>query len=272
MRIGYTLVISCLLFISACSGSTNTNNGSMEPEADPISASAAPNPFSQDYTVSQNHVLDTSQGDSESPIATATDDGAEAADFESLVPIGWKVLEIFDGEPEQAEGDLNNDGLVDIAAVLEKEDISQEAPDRAIMVAFGQEDHTYRRSVIAEHAVMSANEGGIYGDPFESLIIEKGVLVLRHVGGSNWRWYNTYRFRYQDEAWYLIGATTGSYFTGTQLMEDADEEDYNLLTGDYIKKTWDAAAGKRLSEASNRGQKPLVLLKDFDVRAGEPQY
>lgn len=252
--------------MSACSGGTNTNTGSIEPEADPILASAAPSLFSQD------HALDMSQGDSESPIASATDDGAEAADFESLVPTGWKVLEIFEGEPEQAEGDLNNDGLVDIAAVLEKEDISQEAPDRAIMVAFGQEDHTYKRSVIAEHAVMSANEGGIYGDPFEGLTIEKGVLVLRHVGGSNWRWYNTYRFRYQDEAWYLIGATTGSYFTGNELIDNADEDDYNLLTGDFVKKTWDEEAGKQVVERGNRGKKALVNIQNFDVLAAEPQY
>ncbi|SFE20447.1 hypothetical protein SAMN04487969_101628 [Paenibacillus algorifonticola] len=265
MRACYTLVIICLLLTSACSGA-DTNTGSVEPEAAPISASAASNISGQDYAEG------ASQVDSEFPVTSAADDEAEAADFESLVPAGWKVLEIFDGEPEQAEADLNNDGLVDIAAVLEKEDISQEAPDRAIMIAFGQTDHTYKRSVIAEQAVMRANEGGIYGDPFESLTIEKGVLVLRHFGGSNSRWYNTYRFRYQDNDWYLIGATTGSYFTGNELMDNADEDDYNLLTGEFVKKTWDEEAGEQVIERGNRGKKALVKIQDFDVRAAEPQY
>ncbi|WP_341282648.1 hypothetical protein [Paenibacillus sp. FSL H8-0537] len=90
-------------------------------------------------------------------------------------------------------------------------------------------------------------------------------------GGSNWRWYNTYRFRYQDADWFLIGATTGSYFTGNELMENADEDDYNLLTGDFVKKTWDEEAGKQVIESGNRGEQELVKIQNFDVRATELQ-
>lgn len=191
---------------------------------------------------------------------------SSSKDITAIIPKGWRMLEQIKGEPVKAEGDLNKDGIADIATVIEKTKTANddEAPPRSLLIAFGNKDNTYTLSVIAENVVLKADEGGVWGDPFESLTIDRGSVVVSDYGGSNWRWYNKYRFRYQDNDWYLIGATMGSYFTGNATIDGADEEDYNLLTGDYIIKKTDEN-GKVKTTTGNRGKKALVKLKDFNL-------
>ncbi|MNN83368.1 hypothetical protein D3C81_2004010 [compost metagenome] len=111
---------------------------------------------------------------------------------------------------------------------------------------------------------MPSDSGGVWGDPFDSLQIERGTIVVSDYGGSNWRWYDKYRFRFQDNDWYLIGATMGEYYTGTQTPDTGNEEDYNLLTGDYKIRKVDEN-GKATTQKGNRGRKELIKLKDFNL-------
>ena len=186
-------------------------------------------------------------------------------DISLFIPNGWHILEKNDGKFAIAEGDLNQDGIMDKAFVIEEEDKQTEeefyAPPRSLLIAFKNEDNTYSLSIKADNAIMLRNQGGVFGDPFQDIKIERGTLLLEFYGGSNYRWYMYYRFRYQDDGWYLIGVTKGSYFTGTATMDTADEEDYNLLTGDYIIKKYED--GQLKTKKGNRGKRPLVNLKDF---------
>ena len=192
-------------------------------------------------------------------------------DIYSLIPEGWKVFEKVKGEPVIVEGDLNKDGISDIVAVIVGASETEMSSPRSLLIAFGNKDNTYTLSIIAEKAILRADQGGVWGDPLESISISNGSILLTFYGGSNWRWYHTYRFRYQEDGWYLIGATLGSYFSGNVTRENADEEDYNLLTGDYIfKKTNDA--GIQNTTKGNRGKRALVNLKDFVVDSEDIQF
>lgn len=186
--------------------------------------------------------------------------------LEDVIPEDWTELRGYDGEPVRVAGDLNKDGIKDAATVIEKAaPAGEEAPERALLIAFGKPDGSYKLSVIADGVLLRADEGGVWGDPFDGLEINRGSLVVSEYGGSNWRWYNRYRFRYQDGDWFLIGMTSGTYFNGGEEPEEqATEEDYNLLTGDYIIKGQDEN-GKAYVEKGNRGKKPLVKLRDFDL-------
>ncbi|MGG3280065.1 hypothetical protein [Paenibacillus solani] len=229
-KLAYILLATCLLLsISSCKTVSNSNPN--------------PNP--------------------DSVVTDAEGIPKETNDIYSLIPSGWKVL---NKEEKQTlvEGDLNKDGFNDVGAVIEEiKSQTDEAPQRALLIAFGNEDNNYRLSIIADHVILKADEGGVWGDPFDSISIDRGSLVVSHYGGSNWRWFNTYRFRYQDNDWYLIGATTGEYFTGSATEEEANEQDYNFLTGDYIIKKTDES-GKQKTTHGNKGKKELIKLKDFN--------
>lgn len=181
----------------------------------------------------------------------------------SLIPTGWGIL--IKDDPVIAEGDLNKDGIMDVATIIEQLDSgTDETPQRALLIAFGTMENSFLLSIIADKVILKADEGGIWGDPFESLSIERGSVVVSEYGGSNWRWYNKFRFRYQDNDWYLIGATMGEYFAGNATQEEASEEDYNLLTGDFIIKQTNED-GETTTERGNRGKRELVRLEDFSL-------
>jgi|GEM_PF-633666 len=206
------------------------------------------------------------------------DSGPEAKDISSLIPSGWHILTKNDDELAKVEGDLNNDGIDDIAFVIECNSQQEQpkpemvsAPPRSLLIAFGNKDNIYSLSIKADNAIMLRDQGGVYGDPFDDIEIDKGTVLLKFYGGSNWRWYNNYRFRFQDEGWYLIGATFGSYYSGTTTMDNADEEDYNLLTGDYIIRKSDEK-GKLVTTKGNRGKRELLNLKDFVAGIDASEY
>ena len=86
-------------------------------------------------------------------------------------------------------------------------------------------------------AILPSQQGGMMGDPFEGISIERNCIVINHFGGSRQKWNYTHRFRYQSGDFQLIGATVtfGSpcdyFFTF----------DYNLSNGkiNYEKETED---------------------------------
>lgn len=200
----------------------------------------------------------------------ATSKNVNAGDIKNLIPNGWRVLEKIEGEPMQAKGDLNKDGIDDLAIVIEAEKVRKdEAPSRALLIAFGNGDKQYSLSIIADKAILKSDQGGVWVDPLEGISVDRGSVVIRFYGGSNFRWYSRYRFRFQDNDWYLIGATIGSNYTGNMTSK---EEDYNLLTGDYVIKETDESNNSKTTKGKK--EKPNFLrLKDFiaDADGGKEQ-
>jgi len=185
--------------------------------------------------------------------------------MEIFIPENWQII-------KKTEGDLNKDKLADVVIVIEQEKQNlplEEVAPRALLIAFQKNNGSYELSIQSDKAILMANEGGIFGDPLEEISVDKGSLLIKFYGGSNWRWQNIYRFRYQDNDWYLIGATFTDYHT---ISGDGIIEDYNLLTG-KMKKITGKIVGPEASRVKeewfDKGLKELLNLKDFDVRSSE---
>jgi len=78
--------------------------------------------------------------------------------------------------------------------------------------------------------LLDSKSGGVWGDPFESIKIERNTIVISHFGGSRQKWQYTYRYRFQKDDWYLIGAST---IQGDP-CEYEEKFDYNTMTGKVI--------------------------------------
>lgn len=180
-------------------------------------------------------------------------------DISEFILDGWHLL-------KKSEGDLNKDNIDDVAFVIEEDsDLNNEENKelaRKLIIVFGGENNTYKISIETDKAILGVFEGGTFGDPFEDIKIENGTLLISFFA----RWFNKYRFRYQDNDWYLIGATNG--FVDPVEMHEMDS---NLLTGDYIEKKTDEN-GKIIESKGNRGKKNLLKLSEFDATAGDSQY
>jgi hypothetical protein len=145
------------------------------------------------------------------------------------VPPGWR----FEGVPQEV--DLNGDGRRDAAFVISNGGSGVSAAEPAIVkhvlvLALRGDDGKLHRSIVSDSAVLDGDEGGAFGDPFESLTIERGAVVIMHYGGSRDRWGYTHRYRYQDGQWMLIGLDFGNT-DSTAPDEHYDNHEINLTTG-----------------------------------------
>jgi hypothetical protein len=155
----------------------------------------------------------------------------ESADLAaSLVPKGWRI------EAETLnQADLNGDGRPDAAFVISNGGSDATGADASLVVkhvlvlALRGSDGRLHRSLVNDAAVLDGDEGGVMGDPFQSLSVERGAIVIGHYGGSRDRWSFTHRYRFQNEKWTLIGLTIGN--TDTLNLEHFDNQDINLSTG-----------------------------------------
>lgn len=171
---------------------------------------------------------------------------ADYAKFAGYVPFGWQIK-------TKAEGDLNEDGISDAAIIAEDaieknttlnwqycannecECAKAQNCARKLRLFLGKKDGSYELSLTSDKAILLANEGGDFGDPLEGVEISNGSVLLKFVGGSSyggssWWWDNKYRFRYQNDGWYLIGKTAVNYYDRCP-NEVFRSVDTNYLTG-----------------------------------------
>ena len=150
-----------------------------------------------------------------------------AAAPEGFVPKGWRLL-------GKAVGDLNGDGRPD-AALAAAHDVEGSEPQdvweepRLLVIALGEESGGLRLSVATDAVVLCRGCGGVFGDPFEAIDVERGTVVVRHYSGSRDRWGFIDRFRLQGGRWTHIGAT--ERYTDTLDCSYFEERDANLVTG-----------------------------------------
>lgn len=259
MRKSFSFFVLFLMIfnISACNNKVDNSNVMNSSSISSISLNTSEMQNTQETSVAAESVEESN------PVEESEGKPTDNKDINSLIPLGWAIL--MKDEPVVVQGDLNKDGIKDVATVIEELEFdTEDAPLRALLIAFGTANDSYTLSIIADKVILPSDSGGVWGDPFDSLQIERGTIVVSDYGGSNWRWYNKYRFRFQDNDWYLIGATMGEYYTGTQTPDTGNEEDYNLLTGDYKIRKVDEN-GKVTTQKGNRGRKELIKLKDFNL-------
>jgi hypothetical protein len=149
---------------------------------------------------------------------------------------GWTVL-------ESAAGDLNGDGIADIAAILFQGDVAAAAqaenpPPAPLRVYFADKSGNVTIAVEAPKATC-VHCGGMKGGPVPfSLQIAKGVLQLTYNGGSRYAYSIATKWRYQNGGFYLIGITASDVDTaGTDEGAVVGiERDANLSTREMVEK------------------------------------
>ncbi len=108
-------------------------------------------------------------------------------------------------------GDLNGDGKTDYVLVLERLKPQKDKDDfptnqRPLLILIAQADDSLKLVKRNEKIVMCSECGGVMGDPFQGVTIEKNTFTVSHYGGSAWRWGYDYKFGYsrRDNTWQLV--------------------------------------------------------------------
>jgi len=176
--------------------------------------------------------------------------------FESLVPKTHIVM-------DKVEGDLNQDGKPDLVLVLKDkyEGKNQDAPPRILAVYFLDSNGGFKLISHTSNFILKSDEGGVMGEPFSSISVQRGSIVIQHSGGSREKWSYTHRFRYQDGGFFLIGKTDSMY---DSLTGESTVNDSNLSTGKKEIILVDGK-GKSKKKTENPGKKPLLKLEDCKI-------
>jgi hypothetical protein len=188
----------------------------------------------------------------------------------SFIPAGYDTI-------TTVNGDMNKDNVADYAMVLKsvKEDVERTESDtnelpRRILVLLLKNEAGYSLAAKTDQAILGKEEGGVFGDPFQSIRIANGVLIAEHYGGSAWRWALTHKFRYQNTAFFLIGQTNYSFWNVkmcNKLKDYAgtDFEDINFVTGGYATKKISENCKVLENKKGKKPVKPLVKLEEFKI-------
>lgn len=176
-----------------------------------------------------------------------------------LTPANWKII-------ETATGDINNDGITDLALIFESDKLIDETrtygdntseiiketqKPRILAIYFKDKfDGNYHLSVQNNDFILRSEEGGKLGDPLQQIAIKDQQLYLRFQGGAEWRWEMGYTFKFQNKDWYLTSAIN-LYF--------------NQNTGDMTERVYDFTTRELFTNIGNLHRRDVANKKTSEV-------
>ncbi len=105
---------------------------------------------------------------------------------------------------DSVSGDLDRDGIPELVVAYDTrkqpEDTLESVPRELIIYKTSHNGwEIWKRSM---QALYGSRSGGMMGDPFEAITIEKRILLVSQNGGSSWKWGHTDKYRYQHDGFY----------------------------------------------------------------------
>ena len=183
------------------------------------------------------------------------------------IPSGWIV-------GDQASGDLNGDGIPDIAAILVQGgpnfDLNKadDEPQRALIVLMGKDKDKFTLAGINDKLLQCKGCGGIKESV--GISIKKGVIIVSQMSGSREFAIETWRFRYdlRSQRFVTIGRDleTGDGMRGTGKVES-----FNYLTGRKMTENYryDESGEHKIATSTKRETGPRETSFIEDVK---PSY
>ena len=122
--------------------------------------------------------------------------------------------------------DLDGDGTNDFLIAFEYLDAVRE------LIVVVNRAGKYKTAARSKRAILCAECGGVYGDPFVRIWAEKKKFGIDHFGGSNWKWSNNSVFGYsrRDDRWQLVDFQSANYdLEGNAEEEHLKPADFGLI-------------------------------------------
>ena len=129
-----------------------------------------------------------------SPESTSGTHVAKPSTQTELAPFVEPGMRIRD----KTRGDINNDDLPDVIAVVESAE-DKKTP-RSVVLLVSDTTGVLHKMAQNDKIVPCFNCGGIFGDPFSYVQLSNGVITVVTEGGSREHWWNEYVFKYSPSS------------------------------------------------------------------------
>lgn len=183
-----------------------------------------------------------------------------------------------------ASGDLNQDGVADVALIVEADEAAnnvywrfpfpleapyillderdQEESDaalRSLEVYFAGVNGSFEHVLSHSHWVDRADMGGMLGDPFDDMSIHNGTILISAWGGATAKWateltlsFNAQKTNLDDSlAWRMVNYKNSYHdgITGKSTEVDRNLIDYRVKIstydkGKFVEDVWDVIKNK----------------------------
>jgi hypothetical protein len=131
-------------------------------------------------------------------------------------------------------GDLDKDGVEELVVAYNtksEDNESSESIPRELII-YKKTNTKWTAWQQSRQALYGSRDGGMMGDPFGDISIQKGILNISHSGGSSWKWSHTDKYRFEGKTFRLIGYVSHN----GKPCEYWQNVDFNLVTGKIIVK------------------------------------
>ena len=148
-------------------------------------------------------------------------------------PVSFRIL-------EELEGDLDNDGVSEKVIVYDTEKEIDLGTERKICI-YKNNNNTWEIWKKSVSVILGSEQGGMMGDPYEGISIEKNCIVIKHFGGSRSKWGYVHSYTYQNGDFRLIAVKVSSITP----CEEFELFEYDLSSGEikYKKEKQDCDNG-----------------------------
>lgn len=139
-------------------------------------------------------------------------------DFSPFIPKHYLIK-------DSVIGNLNLDAFPDAILVLEHDDEDwMDERLRPVLILIGDSTGHFHLAVRNDSLTMPKVEGQMFGEPYNGCEIDSGRFVIRHYGGSRWRWTQDYEFNYDEKknSWYF----TSQFGSWMDMIGDPDTTTY----------------------------------------------
>ena len=144
---------------------------------------------------------------------------AQSKELAAFIPVGYTLL-------DSAISDLNKDGYKDVVLILKsKKEESFSEKLRPLLILHGDKNKKYNLIARNDSVVLCQGCGGVFGDPYDNLVIKNNFFSVEHYGGSHWRWTRIMTFKYDPKTKrYILHRDAGESYH----MDDPEKTTENL--------------------------------------------
>jgi hypothetical protein len=187
--------------------------------------------------------------------------GKAITDF---IPKNWQIL-------DSTKGDLNKDKIADYALVIQLIEISgsinrndsgpKKLPFQPRILIIALTNPVTKQLELAEQNIsfILQHDDPSMEDPFQSIKIEKGILNLEfQIFYNMGSWYvsnTSYKFRYQNNNFTLIGADDSSFHRATH--------DFKAYSYNFLSKKWSLQKGNFDTNETSKEEWHNLLINEL---------